>query len=79
MKLPTVAELRQHGWKVGVKHTRPHPAFGGYTQVFITPPGEEASFNGWAACNPKDNWNRRLGLTIALGRALKAYGWKRQP
>jgi len=49
---------------------------GGYTQVQITPPGEERSFEGHATCSPKDSWNRRLGLTIALGRALKAYGWK---
>lgn len=27
--------------------------------------------SGQAICNPGDQWNRRLGVTIAFGRALK--------
>ena len=96
MKLPTVAELRQQGWKVGVIHRHYDPAKkthlsvqerrlspqgrdigpGWYTGVTITPPGKERHFHGEACCNPRDAYDRRLGLTIALGLALKAYGWK---
>ena len=43
---------------------------GGLTHIDITTPlGETAS--GEAVCSIKDLYNRRLGNTIALGRALK--------
>lgn len=46
---------------------------GGKTEVTVTPPGEEAGFKGEAKCSFLDNYDKRIGRTIALGRALKAY------
>ena len=31
---------------------------------------------GWSMCSKKDQWNRRLGLTIAEGRAHKVECWR---
>ena len=51
---------------------------GGSTEVFITLPPKEgvgsASIVGVAECNPKDDFNRKRGVRIALGRALKKMG-----
>lgn len=84
MKTPTVAELRKAGWKVGVHHQfytegRVSPREGrdigpGWrTDVGVTPPGDEQMIRASACCNPKDAYNRRIGLNVALGRALKFY------
>jgi hypothetical protein len=56
---------------------------GGSTEVLVTRPvpshmeewgavGE--SVVGVAECNPKDNFDRKRGVRIALGRALKQLG-----
>lgn len=52
---------------------------GGKTLVTVTSPeGQTVEIS--AQCNEKDNYNRRRGVQIALGRALKKFGqmnsWK---
>lgn len=79
----TVEQLRKSGYKVRVIHTRRGKTMprldggmvqtvserGGKTVVQVrTPDGEE--LEGVAVCSVKDNFNRRLGVRIALGRAL---------
>lgn len=44
---------------------------GGWTHVKITNPDNGLSCNGLAFCSPKDNFSKKIGLNIALGRALK--------
>lgn len=47
---------------------------GGRTRVELLDPDypdTEAIAIGEAVCHPRDNYNRKLGVTIALGRALK--------
>ena len=43
---------------------------GGVTEVYITTPSKEQFF-GVARCNPQDQFNRKIALKIAIGRALK--------
>jgi uncharacterized protein (UPF0303 family) len=79
----TVEQLRKSGYKVRVIHTRRGKTMqnlngglvqtvserGGKTVVQVrTPDGEE--LEGVAVCSAEDNFNRRLGVKIALGRAL---------
>lgn len=46
-------------------------AKGGMTVVrVVTPDGTELT--GTAKCSDKDNYNRKLGLKMSLGRALKS-------
>lgn len=40
-----------------------------YTFVYVAEDGVEGI--GFAKCNPRDKWNRHLGIEIAYGRALK--------
>jgi len=78
-----VEQLRKSGYKVRVIHSRRGKTMqrmdggvvqtlserGGHTVVQVrTPDGEE--LEGVAVCSTKDNFNRRLGVKIALGRAL---------
>lgn len=43
--------------------------YGGYTHVsVITPEGVE--LNGYADCSVTENYNKRIGVAIALGRAM---------
>jgi hypothetical protein len=78
-----VEQLRKSGYKVRVIHSRRGKTMqrmdggvvqtlserGGQTIVQVrTPDGEE--LEGVAVCSTKDNFNRRLGVKIALGRAL---------
>lgn len=84
----TVHELRKRGYKVRVRHNRcfswrhcvaggavPIPmSKGGSTEVLVTYPDGNASVVGVAECNPKDDFNRKRGVRIALGRALKHMG-----
>jgi hypothetical protein len=72
----TVKELRQAGYQVFVRHGRPTDELnkhflpkGGMTLVTIQK-GDDV-FTGSATCSDHDPYNRKLGLTIALGRALK--------
>lgn len=86
----TVEKLRKNNYKVRVIHSRrtehgvvlpyyivrgkPLDAKGGSTRVEITTPnGQELSAE--ARCSNKDNFNRKTGLAIALGRALSGRDW----
>ena len=67
-----------HGWiPAAVQSHRIIPT-GGITRVEIFWPDkpEEVLATGVAFCSNRDNYNRKLGLTIAIGRALKALGWR---
>ena len=79
----TVHDLRKKGYKVRVLHTRRYEqpnqfgraillSKGGLTEVCITQPGHDViSAAGVARCSQNENFNRKLGVRIALGRALK--------
>lgn len=45
---------------------------GGETEVSILHPSADELYTGVSSCSELDNFNRRRGLQIALGRALKA-------
>lgn len=71
----TVEDLRKSGYKVKVHHHRKFSVVGinsrgGKTIVEITTP-DGSTFTGVARCSRKENFNKRLGVRIALGRALK--------
>ena len=81
---PTIRELRQQGYKVRVIHSRPIveikkisgilkevSAKGGITRIEITTPDKTQDVSGEAVCSKEDNFNRKTGNFIALGRALK--------
>lgn len=99
MKHPSVAELRQQGYRVRVRHTRMGilagppiagtvreldemrfapgvAARGGQTSVDLWLPGSDMEDDpcgrGVADCSAKDSYNKKRGVEIALGRALKA-------
>jgi hypothetical protein len=73
----TVADLRRSGFKVKVFHKRRFvknqlSPTGGYTGVALfTPEGD--TYLELAKCNKNDNYDRRIGVSIALGRCLKSY------
>ena len=80
--IPTVKQLRQSGYKVRVLHARRHElvkrlghvskelcAKGGNTTVEITTP-DGKNLTGVASCFNCDSYNKRLGVRIAIGRAL---------
>jgi len=82
MKL-TIKHLRQKGYKVRVMHTRDTKTvqkfsgpiqevsnFGGSTKIELTTPDMEVTVAGEAVCSEEDNFNRRFGNEIALGRAI---------
>ena len=83
MNKSTIMQLRRSGYKVRVIHTRNLEKIqkidgeymvissrGGKTRIEVrTPSGEEVV--GEAICSNEDNWNRKLGNSIALGRALQ--------
>lgn len=63
-------EAKAAGYKVEIHHFREPYA---YTFVALYRPGEDVPVaEGDARCSTKDNFNRRLGVQIACGRALKA-------
>ncbi len=80
--IPTVKQLRQSGYKVRVLHTRNYKlvehldnitkqvtAKGGTTTIEITTP-DGKNLTGVAHCSNQDSYNKRLGVRIAIGRAL---------
>lgn len=87
----TVQELRSMGFKVKVLHFRkpitkykisgekyvdystPSPK-GGATQVIIDSPDGQ-HFEGKAKCSDNDNYDKKLGIRIALGRAGLNYSF----
>ena len=75
--MTTVKSLRQSGWKVRVLHHRIddkrilgeiYPK-GGKTEIIIDSPCGE-HFEGVAVCSSNDTYNKKMGVKIALGRAL---------
>lgn len=56
------------GWEGTVGYT-----LGGYTLYFNTMPAS-APFVGVALCSPKDQYNRKLGRTLAMNRMMELYG-----
>jgi len=83
MNTSTIMQLRRSGYKVRVIHTRNFEKIqkidgvymgissrGGKTRIEITTPSGE-DVVGEAICSKEDNWNRKLGNSIALGRALQ--------
>lgn len=77
----TVKELRQSGYKIKVIHYRLYvdkfdynegiSAKGGRTELLLMSP-EGIQIKAEAKCSPKDNYCRKTGVAIALGRAVKS-------
>jgi len=81
---PTIKNLRQQGYKVRVIHKRffikvpkimgfanEVSAKGGTTSIDITTPDKQHTVSGSAKCSLEDNFNKKVGNAIAVGRALK--------
>jgi hypothetical protein len=81
--MKTIKQLRQSGYKVRVLHNRCYDHiqkidgymevvsnFGGSTKIELTTPDMLTTVVGEAFCSNDENFNRRLGNSIALGRAL---------
>lgn len=83
--METVKSLRQSGYKVKIIHHRVREkqvfsgkfdermgdsAKGGKTELLLISP-EGIQVKAEAKCSPKDNYCRRTGVAICLGRALK--------
>jgi hypothetical protein len=70
----TVGFLRQSGYKVAVRHHRiidnngVSKPKGGMTEIIIDSPHGE-HFEGRSRCCLQDNYNKKLGTRIALGRS----------
>ena len=47
--------------------------FGGATYCILEDENQDILAFGYAVCSEQDNFNKKLGRTIALGRALKSY------
>jgi len=80
----TIKSLRQAGYKVRVLHTRHLTSHnkmsgivheisnnGGSTTIEVTTPDQTRTVIGKAVCSLEDNFNRRVGNEIALGRAMQ--------
>ena len=81
---PTIKQLRQQGYKIRVIHKRlyrPTQKFsgfiaelcarGGSTTIELTTPDKKFDVIAQAVCSTEDNFSRKTGNSIALGRALK--------
>ncbi len=83
---PTIHQMRRAGWKVRVIHGLTNnnllfapvstkdkqPLSDRFTRIELTNPDGKDS-TGIAYCSKEDQWNRKLGNRIAIGRALKNY------
>jgi hypothetical protein len=80
----SIKNLRRRGWKVRVLHQRNYflrdrfdgtssevSAKGGVTEIQITSPDKMINVSGKAVCSEEDNYDRKVGNAIALGRAWK--------
>jgi hypothetical protein len=64
-----------HRWQVGSRHTSSDYGYGpidpdtkgGSTQIIIDSP-HGRHYEGLAICSKKENYNKKLGVRIALGR-----------
>lgn len=73
---PSIKELRRAGYKVRVYHARDfHNSVvspkGGKTTIEITTPNKQHTVVAEALCSVEDNFNHKLGNSIAVGRALE--------
>lgn len=80
---PSIKDLRRSGYKVRVYHERVYKNFGkfneistlspkgGKTTIEITNPSKQHTVISEAVCSNEDNFNHKLGNTIAVGRALQ--------
>lgn len=81
---PTIKQLRQSGYKVRVLHSRYFKTIqkidgaiqevlpkGGSTKIEVTTPDKSSTVIGESSCSKEDLFNRKVGNSIALGRALK--------
>lgn len=80
----TIKTLRQTGFKVRVIHTRHYETAramkmdsysklsckGGCTKIEVTTPDKAITVSAEAKCSLQDSFNRKLGNSIALGRAV---------
>ena len=80
----SIKNLRRRGWKVRVLHQRNYfirnhmdgtssevCAKGGRTEIQLTSPDKLINVSGTAVCSEEDNYDRKVGNAIALGRAWK--------
>jgi hypothetical protein len=67
-KYPTIESLRKSGHKVAVIHKNESPK--AYTHIIVTTPDKRHA-EGYAFVHEEDNFNRKIGNRVALGRALK--------
>lgn len=80
----SIKNLRRRGWKVRVLHQRNYflrnrmdgtssevCAKGGRTEIQLTSPDKAVNVSGVAVCSEEDNYDRKVGNAIALGRAWK--------
>ena len=73
----TIKDLRQQGYKVKVLHFRrpqnlvDFHARGGSTTIELITPDKMITVTGKSICCLEDNYNRKVGADIALGRAIK--------
>ena len=80
----SIKNLRRRGWKVRVLHSRNYflrskfdgtssevGAKGGVTEIQLTSPDKQINVSGKAVCSDEDNYDRKIGNSIALGRAYK--------
>jgi hypothetical protein len=73
--------LESLGYKVHLKHVRtrypdasaPPNEKGGHT-IAIIKKGDEVVVQTWAHCLATENYNKKIGANIALGRAIHALG-----
>ena len=84
----SIKNLRRRGLKVRVLHQRNYflrnrldgtssevCARGGTTEIQLTSPDKLINVSGIAVCSEEDNYDRKVGNAIALGRAWKRYGY----
>lgn len=75
-----IKELKEEGYEVRIRHARLRgkqhelKPKGGLTYVYITDKENKTLGIGKSVCSREDNFNRKLGATIALGRAID--NWK---
>lgn len=74
-----IDNMKRNGISVFIEHNRKYNSCGnhgymqtkgGDTDVLVTLPSGKA-YNEVAACHEKDNYNKRIGLHVCLGRILK--------
>lgn len=86
--METVKSLRQKGYRIKVLHSRReawdeengvidrrYHEKGGSTEVRIFSDSNKWITTGNSVCSIKDNYDRKQGVRIALGRALDKIPW----